>query len=78
MGAGTASAIMLLIDYISDIDGHIQNLLSHAHGILGEYNAFLHILNLVSIQKEENLGKEKLIILNLKMWKWVMTIKILY
>lgn len=60
MGVGTASAIMLLIDYISDIDGHIQNLLSHAHGILGEYNAFLHILNLVSIQKEENLGKEKL------------------
>ncbi len=61
MGVGTASAIMLLIDYISDIDGHIQNLLNHAHGILGEYNAFLHILNLVSIQKEENLGNEKLL-----------------
>lgn len=56
MGIGVASTVMLLVDYISDINDHMQSLLNHAHGILSKYNAFLRILKIFSIAKEEDNG----------------------
>lgn len=56
MGIGVASTVMLLVDYISDINDHMQSLLNHAHGILSKYNAFLRILKISSIAKEEDKG----------------------
>lgn len=56
MGIGVASTVMLLVDYISDINDHMQSLLNHAHGILSKYNAFLRILKISSIVKEEDNG----------------------
>ena len=56
MGIGVASTVMLLVDYISDINDHMQSLLNHAHGILSKYNAFLRILKISSIAKEEDNG----------------------
>ena len=56
MGIGVASTVMLLVDYISDINDHMQSLLNPAHGILSKYNAFLRILKISSIAKEEDKG----------------------
>ena len=56
MGIGVASTIMLLIDYISDINDHMQSLLNHAHSIRGKYNTFLKILKMSSITKENDNG----------------------
>ena len=55
-GIGVASTIMLLVDYISDINDHMQSLLNHAHGIFSKYNAFLRILKICSIAKEKDNG----------------------
>lgn len=56
MGVGVASTVMLLVDYIGDINDHTQSLLNHAHGILSKYNVFLRILKISEIGKEEDDG----------------------
>ena len=60
MGVGVASTIMLLVDYINDINGHMQSLLSHAHGILSKYNAFLRIFKIINLSRENDDGIEDL------------------
>ena len=59
-GVGVASTIMLLVDYTNDINGHMQSLLSHAHGILSKYNAFLRIFKITNLSKENDYGTENL------------------
>lgn len=60
LGVGVGSTIMLIIDYINDINSHMKNILDHSHNILNRYNCFLNILEIVSIQKECDNGKQKL------------------
>lgn len=60
LGVGVGSTIMLIIDYINDINSHMENILDHSHNILNRYNCFLNILEIVSIQKERDNGKQKL------------------
>lgn len=60
IGVGVASTIMLLVDYISDINDHMQNLLSHAHGIISKYNAFLRIFKVAELSKETDEGTKSL------------------
>ncbi len=59
-GVGVASTIMLLVDYISDINGHMQSLLNHAHGVISKYNAYLRIFKIVELSKETDDGTENL------------------
>lgn len=56
LGVGVGSTIMLIVDYISDIRGHMESLLEHTHGIINKYNCFIHILEIVSIAKEKDSG----------------------
>lgn len=60
LGVGVGSTIMLIIDYINDINSHMENILDHSHNILNRYNCFLNILEIVSIPKECDNGKQKL------------------
>ena len=56
LGIGVGSTIMLIVDYISDINNHMNSLLEHAHGVMNKYNCFLNILEIVSISKEKDEG----------------------
>lgn len=60
MGVGVASSIMLLVDYIGDINDHMQSLLDHAHNVISKYNAFLRIFKIVELSKEIDDGNENL------------------
>jgi ATP-binding cassette subfamily B protein len=60
VGVGVASTIMLLVDYINDINSHMQSLLNHAHGIISKYNAFLRIFKIMNLSKEIDEGTENL------------------
>ena len=53
LGIGLASSILLMLDYISDINGHMKGVLDHIHEAINKYNAFLNVLNIISIPKEE-------------------------
>ena len=59
-GIGLGSIIMLIIDYINDINGHMQSLLEHAHVISNRYNLFINIFNIIDINKEKDEGTLKL------------------
>lgn len=59
-GIGVGSTIILIVDYINDISNHMNSLLEHAHGIINKYNCFINILNIVSIEKENDEGTLKL------------------
>lgn len=56
LGIGVGSTIILIIDYISDLNNHMDSLLEHAHGIMNKYNCFINILEIVSIAKEKDEG----------------------
>lgn len=56
LGIGLGSIIMLIVDYINDINGHMQSLLEHVHGIANKYNCFLNIFNIIGMDKESNKG----------------------
>lgn len=60
IGVGVASTIMLLVDYIGDINDHMQSLLDHAHGVISKYNAFLRIFKIAELSKETDDGTENL------------------
>lgn len=56
LGIGLGSIIMLIVDYINDINGHMQSLLDHVHGFINKYTCFINILNIVCIDKEKDEG----------------------
>lgn len=56
LGVGLGSTIILIVDYISDINNHMNSLLEHAHGIVNKYNCFINILEIISIDKEVDEG----------------------
>ena len=56
LGIGSASTVMLLIDYISDISGNMDGLLDHAHGVAYKYQSFLKILKIIDLSKEADDG----------------------
>ncbi len=60
LGIGLSSTIMLMIDYVDDINRHLKSLLEHVHGLNNRYNCFLNILKISKIEKEENQGTKKL------------------
>ena len=56
IGAQLGSTIILIIDYISDINNHMNSLLEHVHGVINRYNCFLNILEIINIDKEKDEG----------------------
>ena len=60
LGIGLASTIMLMIDYVDDINRHMKSLLEHVHGLNNRYNCFLNVLKISKIKKEKNEGGKKL------------------
>ncbi len=60
LGIGVASTIMLLVDYINDINNHMQGLFQHAHGVMNKYNAFLRIFKVIELLQETDDGTENL------------------
>lgn len=56
IGIGVSSAIMLIVDYISDINNNMTGLLDHVHNIINRYNAFLNVLKIINIDKEVDTG----------------------
>lgn len=56
IGVGLGSTIILIVDYISDISSHMNSLLEHTHGVMNKYNCFINILEIVSINKEDDKG----------------------
>lgn len=60
LGIGTASTIMLMVDYVDDINRHMKSLLEHIHGLNNRYNCFLNVLKMSKISKEKDEGTEVL------------------
>lgn len=60
LGIGLASTIMLMVDYVDDINKHMKSLLEHVHGLNNRYNCFLNVLKISKIKKEKNEGVKKL------------------
>ena len=56
LGIGAGSVVILIIDYINDINGHMNSLLDHVHGMINKYNCFINIFNLLCINKEVDEG----------------------
>ena len=56
LGIGLASSILLILDYINDINGHMKGVLDHYHEAINKYNAFLNILSIMNIDKEIDEG----------------------
>lgn len=60
LGIGMASTIMLMVDYVDDINRHMQSLLEHVHGLNNRYNCFLNVLKIYKMPKEQNKGTRSL------------------
>lgn len=60
MGIGLSSTIMLMVDYVDDINRHMKSLLDHVHGLNNKYSCFLNVLNVHKITKEVDEGNIKL------------------
>lgn len=60
LGIGVGSTIILIVDYINDINNHMNSLLEHAHGVMNRYNCFINILEIVAIDKEIDKGIQRL------------------
>lgn len=56
IGVGLGSTIILIVDYISDINNHMNSLLENSHGVMNKYNCFINILEIVNINKEKDDG----------------------
>ena len=56
IGIGVGSTIILMMDYINDINGHMKGVLDHAHEAMNKYTAFLNVLEIVDIDKEVDEG----------------------
>lgn len=55
-----AAAIMIIIDYIGDLNNHMQILLDHVHEINNRYNCFLNVLKLSKLPKEKDEGTKNI------------------
>lgn len=64
IGVGLASSILLMLDYINDINGHMKGVLDHIHEAMNKYSAFLNVLKIMNIEKETDNGT--LILNNIK------------
>ena len=60
LGIGLASTIMLMVDYVDDINRHMKSLLEHVHGLNNRYNCFLNVLRTSKITKEKDEGTRTL------------------
>ena len=60
IGIGVSSAIMLIIDYVNDINNNMASLLDHVHGIMSKYSSFLNVLKIINIDKEVDKGSLEL------------------
>lgn len=56
LGVGVGSTIMLIIDYINEINDDMKSLLEHAYGLINRYNCFINVINIVNMKKEEDKG----------------------
>ncbi len=56
IGIGVSSVIILMVDYINDINSNMKSLLDHAHSATSKYNTFLNVLQIISIDKEVDEG----------------------
>ncbi len=56
IGIGVGSTIILMMDYINDMNGHMKGVLDHAHEAMNKYTAFLNVLEIVDIDKEVDEG----------------------
>lgn len=56
LGVGLASSILLMLDYINDINGHMKGVLDHIHEAMNKYSAFLNVLKITDIEKEDDDG----------------------
>lgn len=56
LGIGVGSTIMLIIDYINEINDDMKSLLEHAYGLINRYNCFINVINIVNMKKEEDKG----------------------
>ena len=60
LGIGMASTIMLMIDYVDDINKHMKSLLEHVHNLNSRYNSFVNVIKISKLQKEKDEGTKKL------------------
>ena len=60
LGVGMASTIMLMIDYVDDINRHIKSLLEHVHNLNSRYNSFVNVLKIFKLKKEKDEGTKDL------------------
>lgn len=56
VGVGLASTIMLMVDYVDDINKQMKSLLDHMHGANKRYNCFLNVLKTSKLKKENDEG----------------------
>lgn len=56
LGIGLASTIMLMVDYVDDINKQMKSLLEHMHGANKRYNCFLNVLKTSKLKKENDEG----------------------
>ena len=56
LGIGLASTVMLMVDYVDDMNKHMKSLLEHVHGLNNRYHCFLNILKTSKISKEVDEG----------------------
>lgn len=56
VGIGLASTIMLMVDYVDDINRQMKSLLDHMHGANKRYNCFLNVLRTSKLEKEIDEG----------------------
>lgn len=56
LGIGLASTIMLMVDYVDDINRQMKSLLDHMHGANKRYNCFINVLKTSKLKKENDEG----------------------
>lgn len=56
IGIGVGSTIILMMDYINDINGHMKGVLDHTHEAINKYTTFLNVLEIANIDKEVDEG----------------------
>lgn len=60
LGIGVSSTIMLMVDYVDDINKHMKSLLDHVHNLNNRYACFCNVLKTEKIKKEEDTGTNTL------------------
>lgn len=60
IGITTSATIMLILNYIDDLNKHMQILLGHIHEGNNRYNCFLNVLEIMKAKKETDSGMKRL------------------